>query len=337
MQRNGRLPTQLAALLLFAALAGGAARLANGAPLSAVPESARQAYERSDYQRAVMELQAAAVRDPRNGDVELLLAKCYLELQEYEAAVQSAEKAVQIDPSSSVYHEWLGRAYGEKASRSSVFSGIGLARRTHKEFETAVQLDDRNFAARQALIEFDCSAPGLVGGGEDKARPEIARLQQLDAAEGHYAEANCRRQQNDFSAADLEFQRALDSHPQSVELVYDIGDYALKRSQPDRLFQVADLGQTIAPNDPRGEFYRAVGLILKNERLSEAERLLETYLRMAPKRDAFPRYATAHEWLGRLNENKGDKGAAAKEYQVALQLDPKNKNAREALRRLERG
>jgi tetratricopeptide (TPR) repeat protein len=337
MRRKRRLQTQVPVWLVLFALAGGAAREASAAAMEAVPESARQAYERSDYQRAVIELHAAAVRDPRNGDVDLLLTKCYMELQQYEAAVETAEKAVEIDPSNSAYHEWLGRAYGEKASRSSVFSGISLAKKTHKEFETAVQLDEKNFAARQALIEFDCSAPPLVGGGEEKAAPQIARLRQLDAAEGHYAQANCRRQQKDFSAADVEFQSALDSHPKSVELIYDIGDYALKRSQPDRLIQVADLGRMIAPHDARSDFYRAAGLILKNESLSEAERLLETYLRTAPQRDGFPRSATAHEWLGRLNENKGDKGAAAKEYQVAVQLDPKNKNAREALRRLERG
>jgi tetratricopeptide (TPR) repeat protein len=337
MRRKLRLHGRVAAWLLLAVLAGGAARAASPAAMESVPESARQAYERSDYQKAVGELLAAAGRDPRNGDVELLLTKCYLELQQYEAAIQSAEKAVQINPTSSVYHEWLGKAYGEKASRVSVFSAVGLARKSHKEFESAVQLDDENFAARQALIEFDCSAPGLVGGGEEKAKPEIARLQQLDAAEWHYAEANCRRQQKDFSSADVEFQRSLDSHPKSPELIYDIGDYALKRGQGDRLIQVAELGQKVAPSDPRGAFYRATGLILKNEKLSEAERLLESYLRTAPKRNAFPRYATAHEWLGRLNEDKGDKGAAAKEYQAALQLDPKDKSAREALRRLERG
>jgi tetratricopeptide (TPR) repeat protein len=337
MRRKHALLAQVAAWLFLLALTGGVARGASAAAMEAVPESARQAYERSDYQRAVTELQAAAVRDPRNGDVDLLLTKCYLELQQYEAAVQSAEKAVQINPASSLYHEWLGKAYGEKASRAPVFSAVGLARRTHKEFETAVQLDDKNFAARQALIEFDCSAPGLVGGGEEKAIPQIARLQQLDAAEGHYAVANCRRQQKDFSAADVEFQKALDSHPISVELIYDIGDYALKRSQAARLIEVADLGQTLAPSDLRGQFYRAAGLILKNEKLSEAQQLLENYLRAAPKRTGFPHYAKAHEWLGRLNENKGDKEAAAREYQAASQLDPKNKSAREALRRLEKG
>jgi predicted TPR repeat methyltransferase len=44
----------------------------------------------------------------------------------------------------------------------------------------------------------------------------------------------------------------------------------------------------------------------------------------------------AHEWLGRLHESKGEKEAAVKEYQAALQLDAKSKSAREALKRVEK-
>src|SRR5271166_2470626 len=121
-----------------------------------VPEAGRRAYESSDYSAAVMELQAAAAKNPQSGEIQLLLTKSYLELQERDAAITSAERAVAIDPKSSVYHEWLGRAYGEKADHSAMFTALGLARKTHREFEVAVELDEKNFTARQALIEFDC-------------------------------------------------------------------------------------------------------------------------------------------------------------------------------------
>jgi tetratricopeptide (TPR) repeat protein len=299
-------------------------------------EAGRRAYEGSDYAKAVAELQAAAAKEPQNGEIQLLLTKSYLEMQERDAAINSAERAVAIDPKSSVYHEWLGRAYGEKADHSSMFTAPGLARKTHREFEIAVQLDEKNIAARQALIEFDCAAPGMVGGGEEKAKPEIEKLKSMDASEWHYALGNCRRQKKDFADADAEFQLALESNPKSAELIYDIGDYAVRRSQAERLMKVAELGANADPADPRGRFYRAVGLILKNEKLEEAERFLKEYLQKAPKRSGYPRYTVAHEWLGRLHENKGEKDAAAKEYQAALQLDPKSKIAREALKRVEK-
>lgn len=322
-------------VMLAVLLAGTASILATVKQGEAL-EVGRRDYENGDYAKAVLELQVAAAKEPQNGDIQLLLTKSYLELQERDAAITSAEKAVAIDPQRSVFHEWLGRAYGEKADHASMFTAPGLARKTHREFEIAVQLDEKNFAARQALIEFDCAAPGLVGGGEEKAKPEIEKLQAMDAAEWHYALGNCRRQKKDFADADAEFQLALESHPKSADLIFDIGDYAVRRGQAERLIEVAELGTKAAAADPRAMFYRAVGFVLKNEKQEEAQRLLREYLQRAPKRSGYPRYAVAHEWLGRLYENQGEKESAVKEYQAALQLEPKNKSTRESLKRVEK-
>jgi tetratricopeptide (TPR) repeat protein len=300
-------------------------------------EAGRRAYEASDYAKAIQVLHAAAAKDPQNGDVQLLLAKSFLELQEHDAAIRSAEKAVSIDPQNSVYHEWLGRAYGEKADHAGWFSAVSLAKKTGKEFETAVRLDGRNFSARQVLIEFDCSAPGMVGGGEEKALTLIKELAEMDAAEGHYAAGNCRRQKKDFAVADAEFSKALESHPKSADLIYDIGDYAVRRSQPERLLAVADAGELEAPSDPRVNFYRGAALVLKKEKPGEAERLLGEYAKKAPTRSGYPRPAMAHAWLGRLFENEGKAEDALREYETALKLDPKNKLALEALKRLKKG
>lgn len=299
-------------------------------------DAGRRAYEASDYVRAIQSLQAAAAKDPKNGDIELLLAKSYLELQEHDAAIRSAEKAVGLDPENSVYHEWLGRAYGDKADHAGLFSAMSLAKKTRKEFQTAVELDKKNFAARQALIEFDCSAPGIVGGGEDKAQPQIKILAEMDAAEGHYAAGNCRRQKKDFAVADEEFTKALESQPKSAELIFDIGDYAVKRSQPERLMAVAEAGERVVPNDPRAKYYRAVGLVLSKERPEEAERLLQEYASKAPRRSGYPSAAAAHLWLGRLFESQNRTADAEKEYETAVRMDPKNKMAQEALKKIKK-
>src|SRR3984893_17495151 len=228
--------------------------------------AAQEAYEASDYTKAAKLLQQAVEQNPRDAEIHLLLAKTYYESQQHDAAIASAEKAVALDPQSSLYHEWLGKAYGEKAGHASMFSALSLAKKTRKEFEKAVELDEKNFSAHQALIEFDCSAPGIAGGGEDKARPEIAKLAALDPAEGHYAEGNCRRQKKDFAAADAEFAKALELHPKSAELIYDIGDYAMKQGQAETLAIVAEQGEKIAPLDPRSKFYRGVALGVKKKR-----------------------------------------------------------------------
>ena len=300
-------------------------------------KTAHEAYEASDYGKAAQLLQAAAAQNPRDGEIQLFLTKTYYESQQHDAAIATAEKAVALDPQSSIYHEWLGKVYGEKAGHTGMFSALSLAKKARKEFAKAVELDERNFSAYQALIEFDCSAPGIAGGGDDKARPEIARLAALDSAEGHYAEGNCRRQKKDYAAAETEFTKALELHPKSVELIYDIGDHAMKHDEPDMLVTVAEQGERITPSDPRAMFYRAVASIMRNERAGESERLLREYLQRAPLRSTFPPPWRVHEWLGRLYENQKNLQAAVEEYEASLKLEPKNKYAREALKRLKKG
>lgn len=299
-------------------------------------KAGREAYDASDFAKAAQLLQQASAQNPRSGEILLLLAKTYYESQQHDAAIASAEIAVSLEPQSSVYHEWLGKIYGEKADHAAMFSALSLAKKARREFERAVELDPRNFSAQQALIEFDCSAPGIAGGGEDKARAEIAKLAAMDAAEGHYAAGNCRRQKKDFAAAEPEFDKALENHPKSADLIFDIGDYAAKHSQPERLEAVAAASEEVAPDDLRAKYYRAVAMVLKNERLDEAGPLLREYLERAPVRNNYPHRWSAHEWIGRLYEHEGKTQLAIEEYEAALKLDPKTKNAREALKRLKK-
>jgi tetratricopeptide (TPR) repeat protein len=299
-------------------------------------EAGKVAYEASEYARAVQLLQAAAAREPQNAEIQLLLTKSHLELQQHDAAIRSAERAVALKPKSSLYHEWLGRAFGEKADHASWFSAISLAKKTHQEFETAVELDERNFSARQALVEFECSAPGMVGGGEDKAQVQIRKLAEMDAAEGHYAKGNCHRQKKDFAVADAEFAKALESNPKSDELVYDIGDYAVKRAESERLLKVAEVGERLAPGDPRYIYFRAVALVLKKEKPREAELMLREYLKKGPVRAGYPRPGAVHMWLGHLYESEGKLEEAESELRTAVKIDPKYKPAQEALNKLKK-
>lgn len=329
--RISRLIYAVIALLFVARLS-----TANGMNSGEAFEAALRAYIQGDYPKAVQILQSASEAEQRNGEIHLLLAKTYYEMEDRDRAITSAERAVAIDPKRSVYHEWLGRTYGEKADHCGWLCAMSLAKKARREFSTAVELDERNFSAMQALIEFDCGAPGIVGGGEDKALKEIEKLASLDAAEGHYARGNCRRQKKDFTEADPEFTKALESNPKSVDLVYDIGDYAMKRDQADRLAAVVEVGGKLDAKDPRGTFYLAVTRILRGEKLTEAESAIHEYMNKTPRRNNYPSPAMAHYWLGRLAERKNSRDTAIGEYETALKLEPKNRYAAEALKRVKK-
>jgi tetratricopeptide (TPR) repeat protein len=322
-------------LLLFAAFFGLRASRAETVE-SKVPAAAKAAFAAGDYSKAIEILNREAAAFPRDAAVQHLLARCYFENEDFDGAVAPAEAAVSLEPKNSAFHELLGRVYGEKADRSGWLSALSLAKKARKEFETAVRLDERNFSAMQALIEFDCSAPGIAGGGEDKAKPEIAKLSALDAAEGRYAAGNCRRQKKDFAAADVEFRKSLALHPKSPDLIYDIADHYMKHGQPDAMRIALAEGERVAPaGDPRGNFYRAVIYTLEKKDPVGSTKLLHEYLANVPKRNEYPSKAMAHYWLGRIQQNQNDEASAKREYREALYLEPKNRLANEALKHLQ--
>jgi tetratricopeptide (TPR) repeat protein len=297
-------------------------------------QQASRAFDKGDFTKAIEILKEAATKEPANGDIQLLLAKSYLETKQYDNAVSSAEKAVATNSKSSLYHQWLGEAYGEKADHASMLSAYSLARKTRKEFETAVQLDARNFDVAQDLIQFDCTAPGMVGGGEDKAQPLIQKLMTLDLAEGHFGAGVCKAIKKDLAAADAEYAKALEIKPKTADRIYDIGDYFIQRGQGEKLLAVALTGEALVPADPRGKFYRATAWILKSEKYPEAEKLLREYLQSAPPRSNYPGPWDAHYWIGRARAAQNDPAGAKSEYQDALKLNPKHKKAQEALKQL---
>ena len=297
-------------------------------------ETAKAAYDKGDAHKAIEILKNAAAQQPTNGDVQLWLTKAYLEANQYDNAIGAGEKAVSIDPKNSVYHQWLGEAYGQKADHSSMLSAYSWARKTQKEFDTAVKLDEHNFDAVQDLIEYDCTAPGMVGGGEDKGQALIQKVMQIDAAEGHFGQGVCKAVKKDYAAADAEYAKALESKPKTADRIYDIGDYFLGRGQGEKLLQVATAGEALAPNDPRGKYYQAVGWILQKQKYADAEKNLREYLAAGPFRSSYPAAWDVHYWLGKLQAAQKNTSGAKSEYQEALKLNPKYKKAEEALKQL---
>src|SRR5258708_19575905 len=98
-------------------------------------------------------------------------------------------------------------------------------------------------------MEFDCSAPGMVGGGEEKAWPQIKQLAEMDAAEGHFAAGNWRRQKKDFAAADEEVTKALENNSKSAELLTKHRTYASKLAEPYVPLTLPPSTQTLTTRD----------------------------------------------------------------------------------------
>src|SRR5262249_53152511 len=175
---------------------------------------ARSDFDAGRYSEAVKTLTAALNLAPQEPSVHYWLARSYYEEHGYDKAITHAETATKLAPDNSEYQRWLGRAYGAKAEQSRSFF---LARKVKQAFEAAVRLAPRSIEARRDLMQYLAEAPWIVGGSKDKAKEQVEAISQLDALEGHLAQAAYLATQKKWTEAEAEYNAALKQHPSRIE------------------------------------------------------------------------------------------------------------------------
>src|ERR1043165_6432422 len=118
--------------------------------------------------RAKAELTPVVEAEPDNSEAAWLLSKALSELGEFDSALVFAERAVSLDRDNAAYHVQLGAILGRMAEKASMFTQLGLARRTRKELETALTLDPNNLDGLYGLMLYYFSAPSFLGGDKSK-------------------------------------------------------------------------------------------------------------------------------------------------------------------------
>jgi tetratricopeptide (TPR) repeat protein len=293
-------------------------------------------YNAGRYNRVVDVLLKAVEENPNDASLHFLMGESYYELQDYQKAINSLERAVQLSPRDANYHDWLGRAYGRKAEGSIFFIAMGLARKTHKEFETAVQLDPGDLEAHRDLIRYEMNAPGIVSGGDDRALKHIGDLEKIDPLEGQLARGEFLMTKWDLAGADRLFAQILESNTDRIGVYFEIADYYRDRQNIDKMAEAVKAAERTDQNDRRLKYYRGVMLVLRQKKPDEAEGLLRSYLATVPNNSDLPPHASALQYLGKLYESQSRFSEAAEEYRRSLELDPRNKSVQEALKRVEK-
>src|SRR6266849_4803079 len=113
--------------------------------IHAADSSPKELLAAGHVDEAIQSLQDKVLHSSTDADSYNLLCRAYFMLDEWDRSISACERAVKLEPRNSSYHLWLGRAYGEKADRTSFFSAAGIAKKVHTEFERAVELDLTNW------------------------------------------------------------------------------------------------------------------------------------------------------------------------------------------------
>ena len=299
---------------------------------ASVADSAKDMLAAGRIDEAITELNGRLSSAPADAESSNLLCRAYFALEDWNRAESSCRKAASLDPDNSRFHLWLGRVYGEKADRANFLAAAGLAGKVRGEFERAVQLSPKDVDARLDLAEFYLAAPGIVGGGEQKARQQAQFIATVNPAREHWVYARIAEQKKDTATAEREYHQYIDLSQGDAEAWLNLALFLRRQKRFDEMEQaIVKLSQ--APMPKLDVLVEASQMLYRAGRnYPFATQLLNRYLAAGPV-EAAPAFK-AHHQLGMLLERQGDKAGAAREYRASLALVRNFGMAQQALNRV---
>ena len=284
-------------------------------------------------------------------------------------ALQYAERAVKADPNRAKYHLQLADVLSDQAGKASFFKKISLAGRIKSELETAIKLEPKNTDCLMGMMLYYEEAPGIAGGGKDKAQQMAEEIGRIDASKGYLAQARLASDNKEKDKLEGLYLNAVKADPTSVEALMALASFyasdAQKKYDEAEKYarQALELDRTRTPaysisaeasalkqdwtklediltaaeqanHDDLNPFYQAGRVLLQsNEELSRAESYLRKYLSQDPE-GLTPSLSAAHWRLGLILGKEGRKNDAIKELEESLRLQPDFENAKKDLKRL---
>jgi tetratricopeptide (TPR) repeat protein len=248
-------------------------------------------------------------------------------------AVSAFERAAALDSTSSLYHLWLGHAYTRQLSRVNFLRKAFVARRSGAEYDLAVKLDPTSIDAAEARLDFFLGAPGIVGGGIDKARAEAARLATLDAYRGAMAEARIAEHEQEWPKAEKLYRALMADYPERTAAVDALITMLQNGKRFDDAFKIVDDRLARRPDESSSLHNLGRLSAASGQHLARGEAALRRFLALVTTEPA--RQSNAHYRLGVIKEKLGDASAAATEYQAAINLYPRHEPAAAALKKIQ--
>lgn len=248
-------------------------------------------------------------------------------------AIDWFERAVKREPNSALYHYWLGSAVGEEAQSASRIRQPFLARKVKAEFERAVALDPNMVEPRMGLVDFYSIAPGVMGGSMDKAREQAAALVTLHPLRGHLAFARIAMREKNDSATILAHEAAIASAPDSTPGYYALGSFYRSRTRFADALRVYD--RLLQRRNDEIVAHALYGIVsaLGGIEMERGERELRYFLANTPKENTTAQsFSNVHHRLGMIYAKTGRPELAQKEYAEAVKWNPKNEEAKRAIK-----
>lgn len=252
------------------------------------------------------------------------------EAGKYDEAAAHFSKAAALEPASSLYTQWLGRAYGLQAERASVFSKPKLAVLSREALEKAVTLDPNNIGAHSDLAAYYQAAPSFMGGGLDKARAQVEEIRKRDPYMGKVRAGDLLQDDNHLAEGEQTYLTAAALDARRPEAHERLGFFYQETGKYPQAFSQWDTMLRTDPVQPNALYGLGKTAIASGQRLPEGEEALKKFLQVFKFDPDGPSLARGHFLLGQFAAKRGDRDTARREFSEALRLNPRLKEAEQA-------
>ena len=263
---------------------------------------------------------------PSSGDgaaeAQNLLCRVRFMLQQWSQAASECQQAVNLDGQNSDYHMWLGRVLGQQAGHASFVSAYGIAKHSLSEMQTAVKLNPKNGPALSDLGDYYAQAPGIAGGGTDKAQAIASQLDTVDSARAQRLRGDLAMAQKDYATAANEYRQAATVATEPADYWTVLADFYRKQQRwSDLDAAIQNCVSAAAKNRKSGVgLYDGAGVLIAAKRNpSLAAQMLENYLSSSSMTEEAPAFI-AHIRLSRLKQQLGDAAGAKTELAIGAQM-----------------
>lgn len=325
--RARRLAAALAACLALAAVFGLAppAPCREQAQVDSLLARAGRALDAGDADAAEDLFQEVLSISGGEHRAEHGLAVVGLIRDDHKAVIEHARKAIKRDKRNSDYHMTLAYGYGMKAMEGGLKSAF-YASKYKGECELAIKYDPGNIDAHMGALQFYVMAPGLLGGGRDKAEETVGTIASLDPFKGHLARAFVARHDDDMEGAERAYLAAAAIDTLDPEGWKPLGMFYGDRRRYAEAIAVGERILRLDPEDLGAAYQLARAHLLLGDDLEAAAAGFRRYIE-SDDRPREPDLASAHWRLGAVYEKLGDRAAARREWERTLELDPEHERA----------
>ncbi|HCT30578.1 MAG TPA: hypothetical protein DIW31_07550 [Bacteroidales bacterium] len=282
-------------------------------------------YDKEDYQKAKVLLEAIISKNDKNADAHYALGMVLLKLNKADDAEDEAKSAIKVNSNVAEYHYGLAKVYMVQVNSASIFGKMSIAGSIKDELIAALNIDPNHRLAMISLTGYYTQAPSIAGGDLDKALELATKLLKIDEKQARvfFVQIYLSKNNNAKALEEANNLVKLDEYRGRLMLIQVL------KKQPD-LVKVEEQYKLIeskfGTNPDYFAFYNDYGyFLLGQKRIDEAIDKFKKQVQFAPKS------ANAHDSLGEGYLAKKMLKESLAEYKKALEINPKLKSAKDKI------